>query len=55
MNTQTFAQAQNITPINDLQIRVLQELSNQDLLGVTGGIRFTHKSTKIWTESGGLS
>ena len=39
MSTQTFAQAQNFTPITDLQIRVLQELSDQDLIGVTGGLR----------------
>ena len=49
MNTQTFTNAQNITPINDLQIRVLQELSDQDLLGVTGGWgpHFTHKSRDL--------
>ena len=47
MNTQTFTNAQNITPINDVQIRVLQELSDNDLLGVTGGWgpSRTHKFT----------
>ena len=49
MNTQTFTNAQNITPINDLQIRVLQELSDQDLLDVTGGMgpHFTHKIREL--------
>ena len=47
MSTQTFAQAQNFTPITDLQIRVLQELSDQDLIGVTGGLRFTHKNRDL--------
>ena len=49
MNTQTFANAQNITPINDVQIRVLQELSDHDLLGVTGGWgpSHTHKNRDL--------
>ena len=49
MNTQTFAQAQNITAINILQILDLQELSDQELLGVTGGLgpHFTHKSLDL--------
>ena len=49
MNTHTFAQTQNITPINDLQILIMQELSDQDLVGVTGGWgpSRTHKSLDL--------
>ena len=49
MKTQTFANAQNINPIKDLQIRVSQELSDQNLLGVTGGWgpSHTHKSRDL--------